>query len=401
MKISKEKYASMYGPTVGDRFRLSDTSLIAKIEKEKAKIEAEKRKEQERIAREQEELKRRELAEKRDQEMAAKFQDQAHYTEAEKEYLNFNYNIDRVPGTDDLIGFNSADAKIYRIQLDGTTVEILKRGMQPELDLLLAGSPTYFKAIDGERVLIGIDRSYYLLNYKTYKIESDFILPAGVVENVSVLNEARDTHISIDKQLNRLVETDIQSGGRGRVFQIADRDILTNFDPTRDIISTDQENIYVTSYKGQLVYIHNKNNGKTGRFSVASEAQEEIIINNGVLYAIGRQDIAGTLKLKIRIKDFKTASSLMVEKEVEMPSAHHYYRRALNSSVVLGDYLIVGSHYGPVVISLESHKVIAVGAFGIASRMESIRLFGDILYIYYTRHSHMQKIIQIKNTLLE
>ena len=34
MKMSKEKYASMYGPTVGDRFRLADTSLIAKIEKD-------------------------------------------------------------------------------------------------------------------------------------------------------------------------------------------------------------------------------------------------------------------------------------------------------------------------------------------------------------------------------
>jgi urease subunit alpha len=34
MKISKEKYASMFGPTVGDRFRLADTSLIAKIEKD-------------------------------------------------------------------------------------------------------------------------------------------------------------------------------------------------------------------------------------------------------------------------------------------------------------------------------------------------------------------------------
>ena len=34
MKISKEKYASMYGPTRGDRFRLADTSLIAKIEKD-------------------------------------------------------------------------------------------------------------------------------------------------------------------------------------------------------------------------------------------------------------------------------------------------------------------------------------------------------------------------------
>ena len=33
-KISKEKYASMYGPTTNDRFRLADTSLIAKIEKD-------------------------------------------------------------------------------------------------------------------------------------------------------------------------------------------------------------------------------------------------------------------------------------------------------------------------------------------------------------------------------
>ncbi len=34
MKISKAKYASMYGPTTGDRFRLADTSLVAKIEKD-------------------------------------------------------------------------------------------------------------------------------------------------------------------------------------------------------------------------------------------------------------------------------------------------------------------------------------------------------------------------------
>jgi urease subunit alpha len=34
MKISKSKYASLYGPTLGDRFRLSDTELIAEIEKD-------------------------------------------------------------------------------------------------------------------------------------------------------------------------------------------------------------------------------------------------------------------------------------------------------------------------------------------------------------------------------
>jgi len=34
MKISKQKYASMYGPTTGDRFRLADTALIARIEKD-------------------------------------------------------------------------------------------------------------------------------------------------------------------------------------------------------------------------------------------------------------------------------------------------------------------------------------------------------------------------------
>lgn len=33
-KISKSKYAAMYGPTVGDRFRLADTELIARIEKD-------------------------------------------------------------------------------------------------------------------------------------------------------------------------------------------------------------------------------------------------------------------------------------------------------------------------------------------------------------------------------
>jgi len=34
MKISKQKYAGMYGPTTNDRFRLADTDLIAKIEKD-------------------------------------------------------------------------------------------------------------------------------------------------------------------------------------------------------------------------------------------------------------------------------------------------------------------------------------------------------------------------------
>ncbi|ATB70602.1 urease subunit alpha [Sulfurospirillum diekertiae] len=34
MKLSKAKYASMYGPTCNDRFRLADTDLIAEIEKD-------------------------------------------------------------------------------------------------------------------------------------------------------------------------------------------------------------------------------------------------------------------------------------------------------------------------------------------------------------------------------
>lgn len=34
MKIAKEKYVSMYGPTTGDRFRLADTNLVARVEKD-------------------------------------------------------------------------------------------------------------------------------------------------------------------------------------------------------------------------------------------------------------------------------------------------------------------------------------------------------------------------------
>lgn len=34
MRIDKKRYASMYGPTTGDRFRLADTGLIAEIEKD-------------------------------------------------------------------------------------------------------------------------------------------------------------------------------------------------------------------------------------------------------------------------------------------------------------------------------------------------------------------------------
>ena len=33
-KISGEKYAMMYGPTVGDRVRLADTDLIIEVEKD-------------------------------------------------------------------------------------------------------------------------------------------------------------------------------------------------------------------------------------------------------------------------------------------------------------------------------------------------------------------------------
>jgi len=33
-KISREKYAMMYGPTVGDKVRLADTSLVIEVEKD-------------------------------------------------------------------------------------------------------------------------------------------------------------------------------------------------------------------------------------------------------------------------------------------------------------------------------------------------------------------------------
>ena len=43
VKISGEKYAMMYGPTVGDKVRLADTSLVVEVEKEmKLNSEAEK-----------------------------------------------------------------------------------------------------------------------------------------------------------------------------------------------------------------------------------------------------------------------------------------------------------------------------------------------------------------------
>ena len=34
VKISGEKYAMMYGPTVGDKVRLADTSLVIEVEKD-------------------------------------------------------------------------------------------------------------------------------------------------------------------------------------------------------------------------------------------------------------------------------------------------------------------------------------------------------------------------------
>lgn len=34
VKISGSKYAAMYGPTVGDKVRLADTSLVIEVEKD-------------------------------------------------------------------------------------------------------------------------------------------------------------------------------------------------------------------------------------------------------------------------------------------------------------------------------------------------------------------------------
>ena len=34
IEISRKAYCDMYGPTVGDRVRLGDTSLIAEVEKD-------------------------------------------------------------------------------------------------------------------------------------------------------------------------------------------------------------------------------------------------------------------------------------------------------------------------------------------------------------------------------
>jgi urease subunit alpha len=36
MKISRERYATLYGPTAGDRLRLGDTNLILEVEKDYA-----------------------------------------------------------------------------------------------------------------------------------------------------------------------------------------------------------------------------------------------------------------------------------------------------------------------------------------------------------------------------
>ena len=35
-RISRERYAALYGPTTGDRFRLADTQLICRVEHDHA-----------------------------------------------------------------------------------------------------------------------------------------------------------------------------------------------------------------------------------------------------------------------------------------------------------------------------------------------------------------------------
>ena len=36
-KISRAKYADMYGPTTGDRIRLADTALVIQVERDAAR----------------------------------------------------------------------------------------------------------------------------------------------------------------------------------------------------------------------------------------------------------------------------------------------------------------------------------------------------------------------------
>ena len=43
VKISGEKYAMMYGPTVGDKVRLADTSLVVEVEKDFTTYRSEER----------------------------------------------------------------------------------------------------------------------------------------------------------------------------------------------------------------------------------------------------------------------------------------------------------------------------------------------------------------------
>jgi urease subunit alpha len=34
MKLGRDRYAALYGPTTGDRFRLADTNLVVEIERD-------------------------------------------------------------------------------------------------------------------------------------------------------------------------------------------------------------------------------------------------------------------------------------------------------------------------------------------------------------------------------
>lgn len=373
---------------------------IDRIEKEKARVEEEKRKEQERIAREREEQKRQEAATRRNKEMAAKLKDNSHFSKGSNFSSDYNQNVDRIPGTEELIGYSYAQKNIQKIDANGKQTDIFKYGMQPNIDFLFDASPTYFKAIDGERVLIGANRNYYLLNIKTLKIESDFVLPNGVLESASILNDSRNKLLVLDTNMSRLVEFDILTGGKGDVFPIVDRDILANFNPAQDKIHADQKNIYITSSKGQVVHIYSKSDGKAERLVVATSPQEEVVINNGVLYLIGRQDISGALKLKLRIRNL-IADAPIIEKTIEMASSHDYYKTIFNSAVIIGDYLIVGSHYGLTAISIESSSVVSGAVFGISGRVNDIRVFDDMLYVNYTNGSEYMSVVKINNSLLE
>lgn len=401
-----DEYEGVVGRHLDQIAQAKKREEIEREARERARIEEERRQEAMRLAKEQEAQRLKELAAKKDKEAAESFENPLNFDVASHETLHLNSHVDSVPGESAIVGLSYSQNRVIKWDVATKKLDvIIQKGIHPELDVLFTASPTFFKAIDSERVLVGINKNYFLVNHNTKKIEFDFVLPGGVLEGASILAPDGKFLISIDKEKNRIITTNIYNGGRGRDVTISDPSIITSFVENKDLLYIDGDNLFLTSNMGQKVHMHSFYNMATRNYVHATVAQLEVVIRNGVLYTFQTENVAGHSKLKVRIKDL-IKDTPVVEKEVLLGESDNFRRMTLRSTTVInGKYVLLSTRdSGVSIASLESGNIIAKNIFGVTGRVDAIQAYGNHLVITFrppNSNTDMVHVVELKDKLLD